>query len=52
MTKPTAQPPKDNGIPPRGRPENFGTGQGDRVGNVVSRRVGKDGPRKIRKGGK
>jgi hypothetical protein len=34
MTKPTAKPPKDSGIPPKGRPADFGTGPGDKVGNV------------------
>jgi hypothetical protein len=33
--KKTAQPPPDAGTPPRGRPENFGTGDGKQVGKVV-----------------
>jgi hypothetical protein len=47
--KPTATPPKDAGIPPKGRPENFGTGDGSQVG-----KVGKGNKRlpKTGKGGK
>ncbi len=33
--KETAKPPKDSGIPPKGRPADFGTGDGSQKGNVI-----------------
>jgi len=32
--KETAKPPKDSGIPPKGRPADYGTGDGTKVGSI------------------